>query len=238
MWSLQLEVIAIPLIFLAYIGWREWGVIALALLFSVLAGLSFWGPWNRAIGAPNLFGELYAFVFGMAGFLIAPRLIELCSPRVAFAAFAAAAGLFLGSRMVISPTSQWSPIAEAAFGTIMVAMLAFGRLGRRASIFDHTLIRFFGRISYSFYLLHPLTLLIIWKVPSALGAVIAVGVPAALVAAFLIFASIVLVTPLAFAMYRWVEIPGVAAGRKFGSCISKLSERPVQTVANPQPIGI
>jgi peptidoglycan/LPS O-acetylase OafA/YrhL len=159
MWSLQLEMIAIPLIFLAYIGWRQWGVIAPALLFAVLAGLSFWGPWNRAIGAPNLFGEIHAFVCGMAAFLVGPRLIKLCSPRMVFVAFAAAAGLFLGSRIIISPTSQWSPIAEAEFGTIIVATLAFGQLGAPASTFDHRLIRFFGRISYSFYLLHPLTLL-------------------------------------------------------------------------------
>ena len=94
---------------------------------------------------------------------------------------------------------------------------------------------FFGRISYSFYLLHPLTLLIIWKVPSALGAVIAVGVPAVLVAAFLIFASIVLLTPLAFAMYRWIEIPGIAAGRRFGDCLSKLGGRLGRPAANPFP---
>jgi peptidoglycan/LPS O-acetylase OafA/YrhL len=238
MWSLQLEVAAVPLIFVAYLGWRRCGAVVLVLSFSALAGLSFWEPWNRLIGAPNLFGEIYAFVFGMAAFLVGPRLVALCSSRVASVAFAGAAGLFLSSRMVISPTSHWSPLAEAASATIMVAILAFGRLGSEASIFDHRLIRFFGRISYSFYLLHPLTLLIIWKIPSALGAAIAVGVPAALVAAFLIVASIVVVTPFSYAMYRWIEIPGIIAGHKFGDCLSKLSEQPGQIAGNPHPIGI
>jgi hypothetical protein len=50
--------------------------------------------------------------------------------------------LFFNSRIVLGPTSHWSPLAEAAFGTIMVAILAFGHLDTRASLLDYGLTRF------------------------------------------------------------------------------------------------
>jgi peptidoglycan/LPS O-acetylase OafA/YrhL len=213
MWSLQLEVIAIPLIFVAYLGWRRWGGAFLAGLFLPLAALSFWGPWNRAIGAPNLFGEIHAFVLGMAAYLVAPRFIERWSARTGTLVFAAAAFLFLASRPLLGFASKWSAITEAASGAIGVAMLAVGRPNGPAVVFDANIVRFFGRISYSFYLLHPLTLLVIWKIPGALGAVVASGVPTVAVATLLFVVSVAAVTPLAYASYRWVERPGVAAGR-------------------------
>jgi peptidoglycan/LPS O-acetylase OafA/YrhL len=213
MWSLQLEVIAIPLIFVAYQGWWRWGGAFLAGLFLPLAALSFWGPWNRAIGAPNLFGEIHAFVLGMAAYLVAPRFIEHWSARTGTLVFAVAAFLFLVSRPLLGFASTWSALTEAASGAVGVAILAVGRPNGPAVIFDASIVRFFGRISYSFYLLHPLTLLVMWKIPTALGAVVQAGVPTLSVAALLFVASVAAVTPLAYASYRWVERPGVAAGR-------------------------
>jgi peptidoglycan/LPS O-acetylase OafA/YrhL len=214
MWSLQLELLAIPLIFVVYHGWLRWGAAALAAPFCLLAMLSFWKPWTHLIGSPNQFGEIYAFVLGMAAFLVAPRLIERYSPRIVTIVLTGAAALFLASRPVLGYASNWAALAEAIFGAIVVAVLAFGHPGGLATLLDRKLTRFFGRISYSFYLVHPLTLMVIWKVPSLLTAVITIGVPAIVVAAFLFVASAAAVTPLAFAMYRWVERPGVAAGRK------------------------
>ena len=213
MWSLQLELLAIPLIFVVYHGWLRWGAAALAAPFCLLAALSFWKPWTHLIGGPNL-GVIYAFVLGMAAFLVAPRLIERYSPRIVTIVLMGAAALFLASRPVLGYASNWAALAEAIFGAIVVAVLAFGHPRGLATLLDRRLTRFFGRISYSFYLVHPLTLMVIWKVPSLLTAVITIGVPAIVVAAFLFVVSAAAVTPLAFTMYRWVERPGVAAGRK------------------------
>ena len=44
---------------------------------------------------------------------------------------------------------------------MMIAVLAFGRAGAAAALLDLRLTQIFGRISYSFYLLHPLTWTII-----------------------------------------------------------------------------
>jgi len=225
MWSLQIEVVAIPLIFVAYHGWRLCGGIVLVVLVLALAALSFWGPWNRLIGPPNAFGVIHAFAFGIAAFLIARQAIERLSPRVATTVLASALGLLLAVRPVLGAGSRWSPVVEAAFAAVVVSILAFGRLGRLGSFFDLGLIRFFGRISFSFYLLHPLTLIVIWRMPGVLGSVIAAGVPIVAVAMFLFIATAAFVTPLALAMYHWVERPGVAAGRKLAKSLSQLDQR-------------
>jgi peptidoglycan/LPS O-acetylase OafA/YrhL len=77
---------------------------------------------------------------------------------------------------------------------------------------DTPLIRFYGRISYSFYLLHPLS---IWLIAHTLIAQNAIGAgysatPVAIVAAL---ASVAIATPAAYLCWRFVEIPGIAAGR-------------------------
>jgi peptidoglycan/LPS O-acetylase OafA/YrhL len=213
MWTLQVELIAGPLLLIAYFGFQRFGIAPVVALFCILAALSFWGPWMRAIGGANMFGTIHAFIPGMIAFLTAPRLLRSCTPRTATLVLAIASIGFLASRPVLSWTSNWAVIAEASFGAIAVAVLAFGRPGAFATIFDWRLTRFFGRISYSFYLLHPLTLLAMWKNPSVLGAVIAMGVSPLALAIILFVTSVAVITPLAFALYRWVERPGIAANR-------------------------
>ena len=125
MWSLQLELLAIPLIFVTYHAWLRWGAAALIAPFCLLAALSFWGPWTCIIGGLGL-GAIYAFVLGMAAFLVAPRLIERCSPRTATVVLMGASALFFASRPVLGYASNWAVLAEAIFGGILVAVLAFG----------------------------------------------------------------------------------------------------------------
>jgi peptidoglycan/LPS O-acetylase OafA/YrhL len=220
-WSLQLELIAIPLIVLAYFGWRLWGVTVSVVLFFCLAALSFWGPWNRVIGAPNLFGTIHAFIPGVAAFFLAPKLLKGCSPRIATLTLAGTITGFLASRPILGVGSHWAVLSEAVFGAIAVAILAFGHPGGFGRMFDVSLIRFFGRISYSFYLLHPLTLMVMWKMPHVLANAIKAGLPVLVVAIVLFVASTAAVTPLAFATYRWVERPGVTAGRGLVAYLSE-----------------
>jgi peptidoglycan/LPS O-acetylase OafA/YrhL len=229
MWTLQLEVIAVPLLLIAYLGFLRFGVVAVAALFVVLVALSFWGSWTRAIGGANMFGTIHAFVAGMLAFLVSPRLIKWCTPRIATLVLAGAGAGFLASRPVLGWTSNWAVIAEAVFGAIVVAVLAFGRPGALAAMFDICLIRFFGRISYSFYLLHPLTLMVMWNIPTVLATVILAGVPPVAVAVGLFVSSVAVVTPLAFVMYRWVEQPGVRANRKLAGLIGSRRGEPTTT---------
>ncbi|HLQ94737.1 MAG TPA: acyltransferase [Xanthobacteraceae bacterium] len=213
MWSLQIELIAVPLILLAFLGSVRWGLILAVMLFLVLAALSFSGAWNRAIGGSGMLGTIHAFIPGMIAFWIGHRLVERCPVRLAPALFLALLVGFVASRPVLGWTSNWSPLAEAAFGAAIVAFLAFSPVGAAGRVFDLGVVRFFGRVSYSFYLLHPLSLMIMWNMPETLGAIVRSGVPAFVVAPGLFVLSTAAIAPLAWVMFQCVERPGVAAGR-------------------------
>jgi peptidoglycan/LPS O-acetylase OafA/YrhL len=72
-------------------------------------------------------------------------------------------------------------------------------------------LRFYGRISYSFYLLHPLILMVAWNQPDLLGQFIRAEFPPALLAAIMFGISVLLVTPLAMLSYRFIELPSMRA---------------------------
>jgi peptidoglycan/LPS O-acetylase OafA/YrhL len=80
---------------------------------------------------------------------------------------------------------------------------------------DFTSVRFYGRISYSFYLLHPLGILFAFRIfdPMALNAH---GVPLSITIIFITLVSITLTTPIAYLMWRFIETPCIRYGRRFG----------------------
>jgi peptidoglycan/LPS O-acetylase OafA/YrhL len=231
MWTLQVELLAVPLLLLAYWLSVRFGIGAVIALCCVLTALSFSGHWNRPFGGTVMLGSIYAFVAGMVAFLVAPRLVKSLTSRTAALVFTGAAAGFFASRPVLGWASNWSVVAETAFGAVTVGMLAFGRPGGLAKIFDGYLARFFGRISYSFYLLHPLTLIVMWKIPATLGGVIAAGVPPTVVAIVLFAVSTAAITPLAVVMYRWVEQPGIAANRRLAKRIAAAAPSAASTAS-------
>ena len=77
---------------------------------------------------------------------------------------------------------------------------------------DNAVLRFLGRVSYSFYLLHPLTLMIFWKMDAALGAILQAGCPPWLVLLAMLAISITVALPLAALSYHFVEKPFVRLG--------------------------
>ncbi|MBV9329928.1 MAG: hypothetical protein JOZ55_00080 [Alphaproteobacteria bacterium] len=109
-------------------------------------------------------------------------------------------------------------------------MLAFATSNKQSVLLDSSVARFYGRISYSFYLVHPLTLLVLWSEPALLGRPIAAGVPEGLVAVLLFVGSTLAVTPLAWAMQRFIERPGIAAGRSVAKA-AKFTPAPERVIA-------
>ena len=89
----------------------------------------------------------------------------------------------------------------------------------RLDLLSKPLPRFYGRISFSFYLLHLLTLAMIWFMPNRLGDLVDVGIPRPLLALGLALATALVTTPLAYISYRVAERQGIAARR---SCVSML----------------
>jgi peptidoglycan/LPS O-acetylase OafA/YrhL len=213
MWSLQVEVLAIPFVFVAYFVHRRWGTAALAAMSLVLMALSFSTTWQHAFPGVHQFGTVFAFIPGVIAYVVGRRWLQDVSPGMARFTLVAATVAFLVARPLVGITSNWSVLFEAVFGAGIVALLAFTNADQRNVLLDSPVARFYGKISYSFYLVHPLALLAMWSEPAWLGAAITAGVPEAIWAVILFAGSTALVTPLAYAMQRWIERPGIAAGR-------------------------
>ncbi|HEY0330966.1 MAG TPA: acyltransferase [Rhodopseudomonas sp.] len=195
-WSLQFELLGAPLIFAAFWLHRRFGVVPLAVIFTTLLGLSFASQWQALFDRPSTFAPLYSFVAGMAAYFYGRGLVDrLQRPGVALAIGLAC---FAMARIVLGFTSVWSGVAETVSSAAIVALLAFGPF--------RVMPRFYGRISYSFYLLHALTLPIIWSRPDLLGALVAAGVPRTAIALVLLVGSVAAITPLAWLQYLVVEV--------------------------------
>jgi peptidoglycan/LPS O-acetylase OafA/YrhL len=101
------------------------------------------------------------------------------------------------------------------------------------------IVRFYGRISYSFYLLHALTLTVLWRIPEPLGVLVA-GMPGPLLALLLSAGSVPAVTPLAWLSWRYVELRGIALGsramqgwQELAAALPSFRRRPQQPTLQP-----
>lgn len=208
-WSLQLEMLAAPLILLIYMGWCRIGRNAWLAPYILLLGMSFSSVWNHLIGAPFNLGQIYAFIAGMVAFLYGKPIVDRL-PYHGWALALAIAGFAL-ARPIIGWGSHWTILVESIFGSAIVAVLAFGLTQANGRLVR--LMRFFGRISFSFYLLHPLTLVLLPGLAVPVASVVGAGVPASVVAVLLWVASIIAVTPLAWSQYHLIERPFIAIGK-------------------------
>jgi peptidoglycan/LPS O-acetylase OafA/YrhL len=234
-WTLQVELLAAPLVFLAHRLRRQWGEVAVALL-GVLFVLTFARYWAVDIKPQvRLFVAGFAFVFGMlvptAGRAVASRV----PGRLAGPAAAASLLLFFVARMVFG--MKWGIPVEGVASAAFLALLVYGPQLRAYRALDVGFARFYGKISYSFYLLHPMTLMVIWNVPDAFGALVAAGVPPPILALALWAATAAAVTPLAMASYRFVELPAMQLSRRLGWAGSVPKPGVAPAVAVPPPGG-
>ena len=96
-----------------------------------------------------------------------------------------------------------------------------------AQVLDWPISRFYGQISYSFYVLHPLSLIVIWTIPGEINALRQFGIPSAAIAFFFTVISTALITPLAWLSWRYIELPGIGLGRRFVSGPKTFKAAPV-----------
>jgi peptidoglycan/LPS O-acetylase OafA/YrhL len=215
-------------ILLAVMLHRRFGIATTALLAATLVILAFWVPWAKGLvnaGAEPVLRPLYAFVFGVAVYQLGSAAWSRLSRATGFLVFAASLLVFWAAGPLLGYASTWSHIFVAAACAVMIGVIAYAPGGGLAKPLDWPIARFYGRISYSFYLLHPLTLIVIWRIPEQLTEMRAAGVPGPLIAAALAVLSIAAVTPLAWLSWRFVERPGIRGIRRLIVAIDKLETR-------------
>src|ERR1700726_2013937 len=64
----------------------------------------------------------------------------------------------MSARFLCGFTSFWSLLLEGVSGAILVGALAHGTRLKAHDFLERTVPRFLGRVSYSYYLYHPLAL--------------------------------------------------------------------------------
>ena len=213
MWSLTVECVATPLILLSVWLFRTHGERPLWCVIAILFALSSWGPYVHLLGGFANLAPLYAFVVGVLVHFQGTRIATRIGPERATSAGIAALAVFCfcGTRnqsALILMLECWSA------ATLIVLIAEHPAMGLFKPL-DFTPVRFYGRISYSFYLLHPLGMLFAFRilVPLTLNAR---GLPLSITVTFITLASILLTTPIAYLSWRFIETPCIRLGKQLG----------------------
>jgi peptidoglycan/LPS O-acetylase OafA/YrhL len=213
MWSLTVEWVATPLIWLSAWWFRRHGEPLLWCLIIFLFALSFLGPYVNLLGGAANLAPLYAFMVGVLVHFGRVRIVSQFSSRLAtaIAIVAVAAYIFCGA------SKQTAPILalECASAATVIALIVHRPAMTLFEPLDLGLVRFYGRISYSFYLLHLIGISVALRIldPVMLNAW---GVPSSLTIAVTTLGAIVCTTPAAWLTYRLIERPAIRLGRTLG----------------------
>jgi peptidoglycan/LPS O-acetylase OafA/YrhL len=211
MWSMTVECAATPLILMSVWLIRSYGALPLWSLIGVLFALSFWGPYVHLFGGFTNLAPAYGFVAGVLlhfrGHKASARLSSIQTTTVASLSIV----LFLYCGM----KKQTAPILmlECLSASIFIPLVAWLPNFPLSKLLDSRPARFYGRISYSLYLLHPLGILFAWRLLDPI-VVQSPELPLSIKILTTILLSILLTTPCAWLSWLLVETPFIRLGKK------------------------
>ncbi|MCP4618289.1 MAG: acyltransferase [Bradyrhizobium sp.] len=222
MWSMTVECAATPVILGSFWALGRYGLVPLMAACVILFGLSFWGPYVHLLGGITNLAPLYGFVIGVIASCRGRDLLQQISPRVIQALTFGALILmcFLGTRKQTAPVILLEIMASAW----IIASIAFGPPNAVFRPLDFRIVRFYGRISYSFYLLHLLGMAMAVRVLAPFE--LQPNVTSIVVTTVL---AVLFTTPLAWASWRMIEVPS----KRFGRSQGKLAGREVGSRLSP-----
>jgi peptidoglycan/LPS O-acetylase OafA/YrhL len=211
MWSMKVELVATPLIPLAVIAFYRWGWRSLIIAITALFGFSFFGQYCEALGQGSNLGPIYAFISGALLHFCGPTVASLIKPSVAplVAAFSDLVFVVCGA---LKPTAI-QVMVECMSASTLILVVVWHPASLIFRPLDWPVVRFYGRISYSFYLLNPLTFFVIRRGSDVIDGAINAGVPLVIATSCAALFSALLTTPIAYLSWRFIEMPGVALGR-------------------------
>lgn len=206
MWSLTVECVAIPVILIAHALLKRHGATPVWILVAFLFAMGFWGPYVHLLGGFTNLTPLYAFIVGLL-LQSSGNPLRLTSQSSWATVIAIAAFVVMGIVAVRKQTAITIAF-ETLCASVLVYLAAFG--ARKLAVlrpFDVEIIRFYGRISYSFYLLHMFALGIATRL-------LPFDQPPVIRAATLFMAALLITSPAAWLMWRFVEMPFIQLGRR------------------------
>lgn len=222
MWSMKAELAATPLIFACVWVHRRYGARAVLAIAVVLFGLAFVGQFSKLIGDDTNLALLFAFPVGILVHFEGEAIARRWTHRAVVLGILASVAVFCACSF-FKPSGTWTLLVQCLSAATLVMLIAYRPEVRLLAVLDARIVRFYGRISYSFYLLHPLTF---WSVGWLTGWLLhgIDGLPLTVVAVSNVLLSVAAITPLAYASWRFVELP--AMNRRWSSR-STVVDRPV-----------
>lgn len=205
MWSMKAELAATPLIFACVWLYRCVGARALIAATVVLFGLAFVGQFSKLIGDDTNLALLFAFPVGILVHFKGEAIARRWRPGAALPGTLASVAVFCACAF-FKPSGTWTLLVQCLSAATLVMLIAYRPEVPLLAVLDARIVRFYGRISYSFYLLHPLTF---WATGQITGWLLNAGdgLPVTVVAVMCVLFSVAAVTPLAYASWRFVELP-------------------------------
>jgi peptidoglycan/LPS O-acetylase OafA/YrhL len=210
MWSMKVECVATPVILLSVWLVQRNGAFWLWAIIAVLFALSFWGPYVHALGDSSNLASFYAFLVGVLAQHYGRRIAGI-RPLVATIAALLSVVVFcyLGTRKQTAPVL----LLECICAACLVALIAWRPVGLFRPL-DLGVVRFYGKISYSFYLLHRLGILFANQALAAANFPLA-ALPVSFAIITVLIASVLMTTPAAYLSWRYIEVPFINLGKSF-----------------------
>jgi peptidoglycan/LPS O-acetylase OafA/YrhL len=209
MWSMKVECFATPLIFFSAWLVKHDGAPWLWAAILVLFGLSFWGPYVHALGDSTTLAPLYAFVVGVLAQRYGRRLSEI---RLSVATAAAILSVVLFCYCGNHKQPALILLLECISAACLVMLVAWRPIALFKPL-DLAPVRFYGKISYSFYLLHVLGMFFAARLLTLAGVSLS-GLPVSVGAIAFTVLSVMVTTPVAYLSWRFIELPCIELGKR------------------------
>jgi peptidoglycan/LPS O-acetylase OafA/YrhL len=197
--------LSLPILFslARHSGWLKRGIL--------LGGLITWSLYRDGRLSAWLFMFYLGFLLPAAGSTLMQvinrtRLARWFAP-LSWILLCVSVDLFAGHK-------SWGRLLEGVSATVFISALLYGPELAWFRILDRALTRFYGRISYSFYLYHMVSLYFVSKTAFRLFPVSTLAQYAIVSGVLLLLFSTALATPLAWASHRFVEKSGIDFSKK------------------------
>jgi peptidoglycan/LPS O-acetylase OafA/YrhL len=207
MWSMKAELAATPLIFACVWVYRRLGARAVVATAVVLFGLAFVGQYSQLIGEDTNLALLFAFPVGILVHFKGETIARRLPPGAAVMGTLGSVAVFCACSF-FKPSGTWTLLVQCVSAATLVMLIAYRPEVPLLAALDARIVRFYGQISYSFYLLHPLTFWATGRLTAWLLNGVD-GLPVTVVAVTCILFSVAAITPLAYASWRLVELPAM-----------------------------
>ena len=208
-WTLLIELLAVPGILIAKLvdlKWPKYGLAICALSFFIIAVT----PLNFKFEFVKFY---YLFALGMLvakAYLAGAKLSAhghawILSSSLAF---------LLCARIILGHYSKWTVLVEGVSSAGLIAAIVLLPTARINRALEARPLRFLGRVSFSFYLYHPLALGVIYNILSVIMYPWMIAHPI-LGSSLIGLTTVPIALPLAWIAFRLIERPSITVRRLF-----------------------